>query len=295
LFNTLLTRIHIYAQAPHGDTHAQLDALFGTSKVRLLQGLDAVAPWPALGSARADVFVAGDCADGFAPHLRALRDRLAAHASGTVVGGNEFAMDAPAQSTYLRLPVPVHYTHAVVDTRVRYGHADFAALQVLAVVLQHDYLHREVREKGGAYGASAGRSVEGLFALQSLWDPSLAATLEAFARGLEWACSARMEQRAIDEALLSIFSDLDAPTSPSSKGVGQWLHGLTEPMRAQHRAALLAVDADALARVAGKYLAVAAHPGAFAQARDGAVSVCVVGSKGAAADGLGAHWAERVM
>ncbi|KXS47524.1 MAG: peptidase M16C associated domain-containing protein, partial [Marinobacter sp. T13-3] len=57
-------------------------------------------------------------------------------------------------------------------------HPDAAALTVLGGFLRNGYLHRAIREKGGAYGGGAGQdSVTGVFRFFSYRDPRLGETL----------------------------------------------------------------------------------------------------------------------
>lgn len=140
-----------------------------------------------------------------------------------------------ARTTYLSLPVPVHYCCAVVKTDASYGHVDDAALTVLAQLASYDYLHQHIREKGGAYGSGAYLDSEGLFYLTSFWDPNSTKTLETFSSSLKWLCDGNFTEKQVDEALLSIFSSLDAPSSPSKKGLGFFLHGITPEMKDAQR------------------------------------------------------------
>ena len=66
----------------------------------------------------------------------------------------ESSLQPTSQSVYYELPFPVHYVSRVYPA-VPYTHVDSAPLRVLARILSWKYLHREVREKGGAYGAGA--------------------------------------------------------------------------------------------------------------------------------------------
>ena len=61
---------------------------------------------------------------------------------------------------------------------VRLGHADAPALSVISKIMRSMYLHREIREKGGAYGGFAIYNPEdGLFCLGSYRDPHIVSTL----------------------------------------------------------------------------------------------------------------------
>jgi Zn-dependent M16 (insulinase) family peptidase len=93
--------------------------------------------------------------------------------------------------------------------------ADAPALSLLASVLTDRFLHREIREKGGAYGGGASHSAtDGYFSFSSYRDPNCAQTLDAFRASIEWICDGSkpaISQRELDEALLSVFSDFDRP------------------------------------------------------------------------------------
>lgn len=49
-------------------------------------------------------------------------------------------------------------------------------------------------------------------------DPNSVQTLSAFSKGVNWVKSAKFTQQDIDEAKLSVFSAVDSPVAPSSKG-----------------------------------------------------------------------------
>lgn len=56
---------------------------------------------------------------------------------------------------------------------MNYTHPDFPKLTILGEILAHNYLLKEIREKGGAYGAGAKNDPhKGTFALYSYRDPN---------------------------------------------------------------------------------------------------------------------------
>ncbi|KAI4809398.1 hypothetical protein KUCAC02_018281 [Chaenocephalus aceratus] len=117
------------------------------------------------------------------------------------------------------------------------------------------FLHGEIREKGGAYGGGA-RMGGGLFSFYSYRDPNSLQTLSAFRRGVDWAKSGDFSQQDIDEAKLSVFSAVDSPVAPASKGMGRFLSGVTDEMLQGHRERLFAVSHRSLVEVAERYLGV---------------------------------------
>ena len=58
--------------------------------------------------------------------------------------------------------------------------------QLLARLMSNLFLHREVREKGGAYGAGA-RAGHNSFDMTSYRDPHANQTLQSFADAARWA------------------------------------------------------------------------------------------------------------
>ena len=153
--------------------------------------------------------------------------------------------------------VPVNYVSRVFRA-VPYTHPDSAALMVLAKLLRAGYLHREIREKGGAYGGLANYGAEGgIFSFLSYRDPHLTRTLQVYDDAVDWAIAGRFDDEQIKEGILSIFADLDRPLSPGGRGSHEFANieqGLTLEMRNLLRRRILAVDRETLCRTAARYL-----------------------------------------
>ncbi len=153
--------------------------------------------------------------------------------------------------------IPVNYVTRVFRT-VAYTHPDSAALMVLAKLLRAEFLHREIREKGGAYGGLAGYNAEaGQFSLLSYRDPHILRTLQVYDDAIDWAVAGDFPEDSLKESILAVFGDLDKPLSPAGVGAEEFAnirHGMTLEMRNRMRRQLLAVDAATLQRVAEKYL-----------------------------------------
>jgi Zn-dependent M16 (insulinase) family peptidase len=154
--------------------------------------------------------------------------------------------------------VPVSFVTRVFAAP-SYSHPDSAALTVLAKLLRAEYLHREIREKGGAYGGLAGYNAEaGLFSLLSYRDPHLERTLGVYSDAIDWAAAGRFSDQSIKEAILSVFSDLDKPLSPAGNGAREFANirqGMSLRMRNRMRRNLIEVDREQLIAVAERWLA----------------------------------------
>lgn len=92
------------------------------------------------------------------------------------------------------------------------------------------YLHREIREKGGAYGSGAVAN-GGLWNFFSYRDPHVTRTLDVFKGVPQWIQSNQFTDQDIEEAKLTVFAELDSPVAPSSKGTVEFLHKITHEMR----------------------------------------------------------------
>ncbi|MCK5826465.1 MAG: insulinase family protein [Desulfuromusa sp.] len=153
--------------------------------------------------------------------------------------------------------LPVNYVTRVFRT-VPYNHPDSAALTVLAKLLRAEFLHREIREKGGAYGGLAGYNAEaGQFSLLSYRDPHILRTLQVYDQAIDWAVAGEFPPDSVKESVLAVFGDLDKPLSPAGVAVHEFANirqKITLEMRNQMRRQILAVDSSKLQQVAEKYL-----------------------------------------
>jgi len=154
-------------------------------------------------------------------------------------------------------PVPVSYVARIFPT-VPLTHPDSSGLMVLAKLLKSGFLHREIREKGGAYGGMANFDAQkGLLSMLSYRDPQLLRTLDVFRQAAEWGAAGHFDENDIKEAILAVFASLDRPLSPGGKGQREFeyrLQGLTREMRQLFREGALAVDKAQLTDLAARYL-----------------------------------------
>ncbi len=139
------------------------------------------------------------------------------------------------------------------------AHPDAPALLVLGDFLRNGFLHRAIREQGGAYGAGAGYHPDsGAFRFYSYRDPRLAGTLADFDAALAWLGGAEHTPQALEEAILGVIGAIDRPGSPAGEAVNAYfseLFGRTPEQRRAFRARVLAVTLADLQRTARAYLA----------------------------------------
>lgn len=160
---------------------------------------------------------------------------------------------APRKLLY-ELPYKVYYTGLALQT-VPFIDQSSAPLSVLSQLLTHKYLHPEIREKGGAYGASASSSaLAGTFALTSYRDPNPNQTLDVFKTTGMFARDRSWTAQELEEAKLSIFQGLDAPTSVDEEGMLGFMSGITHEMDQRWREQVLDVTPRDINEVAQNYL-----------------------------------------
>jgi len=154
-------------------------------------------------------------------------------------------------------------------------HPDAAALTVLGGFMRNGFLHRAIREQGGAYGGGAAQdSNVAAFRFYSYRDPRLAETLRDFDLAVAWMQDTRHEYRALEEAILGVIGSMDKPSSPAGEAKQHFhnrLFGRSHAAREQFRQRILAVSLDDLRRVTHAYLtteqastAVVTHAGQLA-------------------------------
>ncbi|MDQ6975979.1 MAG: insulinase family protein [Mariprofundaceae bacterium] len=138
------------------------------------------------------------------------------------------------------------------------NHADAAALHVLGSFLRNNFLHRTIREQGGAYGGGAGYDANvGAFRFYSYRDPRLQATLDDFDDAIDWLLTNTHDERLLEEAVLGIIGSMDAPGSPAGEASSthhRTLRGRTPEQRRAYRQRILHVTLDDLTTVAKRWL-----------------------------------------
>ena len=147
---------------------------------------------------------------------------------------------------------------AKVFPTVPVEHPDSAALTILGDFLRNGYLHRAIRERGGAYGSGAGQdSADAAFRFFSYRDPRLEETLEDFDASVKWLLDNDHDDQKLEEAILGVVSSIDKPGSPAGEAKQAFhsiLFGRTPEQRKAFRSRVLQVSIDDLKRVAQTYL-----------------------------------------
>ena len=138
------------------------------------------------------------------------------------------------------------------------NHPDAAALAVLGGYLRNGFLHRAIREQGGAYGGGASHdSSSGCFRFYSYRDPRLSETLNDFDASIDWLRNSKHKAESLEQAILGVISGLDKPSSPAGEAKQDFhsrLFGRDYDTRMVFRERILATTIDKLQEVAVTYL-----------------------------------------
>ncbi|EED36802.1 peptidase M16C associated domain protein [Luminiphilus syltensis NOR5-1B] len=211
----------------------------------------------------------GNLLDKLQPVIATISDshHLAdAHATATntfsALTGNESTRWQPSSIRESRREIWVANTQvnfcAKAYPTVPTGHADAAALTVLAAFLRNGFLHRTIREQGGAYGGGASQDGNiAAFRFFSYRDPRLSETLDDFDDSIRWLLESSHQGLALEEAILGIIGSLDKPASPAGEAKKHFhdtLFGRTSEQRKRFRQRIVTTTLDDLRRVAETYL-----------------------------------------
>ncbi|WP_394183859.1 insulinase family protein [Marinomonas posidonica] len=176
-------------------------------------------------------------------------------------GDKDTHFTLPAQQGQLKLAwlTSTQVSFCSKAYRTAFGdHPDVAALTVLGGFLRNGFLHRAIREQGGAYGGGATfDGGTGSFRFYSYRDPRLTETLADFDASIEWLLNDTHSDEALEEAILGVIGSMDKPSSPAGEAQSDFyvqLHGRSLAYREAFRAKILSVTIEQLQQVAKTYL-----------------------------------------
>ncbi len=143
---------------------------------------------------------------------------------------------------------------------VRITHEDSPGLAVISKILRSLYLHREIREKGGAYGGFAiYNTEEGIFSFGSYRDPHIKRTLDVYKNACNFIINGDYSKTDVKEAILQVCSEIDKPETPGPSAMKAFYRDITklnDDIRQQFKDALLRLDKKRVRSIAKKYFAI---------------------------------------
>ncbi len=142
----------------------------------------------------------------------------------------------------------------------RIVHEDSPGLAVIAKLLRSLYLHREIREKGGAYGGFAiYNSEEGLFSFGSYRDPHIKRTLDVYQNACDFIIQGNYTQTDVKEAILQVCSEIDKPETPGPAAMKAFYRDITrldDSIRRRFKDVLLGLDKKRVQAIAQTYFSI---------------------------------------
>jgi Zn-dependent M16 (insulinase) family peptidase len=145
--------------------------------------------------------------------------------------------EVPLESAALHAVSQIN--HCVAAWRAPMLHEEGAAALAVAGELMTNQLHTALREKGGAYGGSAGYTgSSGTFVMSSYRDPRLAGTYADFDLAIDQMLETEFSQEELEEAILGVIKGMDKPNAPYDQVLHAWsLHqrGVDDIVRQRFR------------------------------------------------------------
>ncbi len=141
---------------------------------------------------------------------------------------------------------------------VRIIHEDSPNLAIISRLLRSLYLHREIREKGGAYGGFAlYNSENGIFSFASYRDPNIQRTIDTYYKSCDFIKQTdSYSEDDIKEAILQVCADIDKPETPGPASINAFYRdiiGLSDEIRETFKQKLLGTTKREILKTAIKY------------------------------------------
>ena len=134
-------------------------------------------------------------------------------------GDSNVSLDFNPSFSKVALPLntQVNFSALSLDAPI-YDAKESPKYVILSSLLRNEFLHKKVREQGGAYGGGAAYDpFSGTFKMFSYRDPRFIETIEDFESSLSWAALGSFDDDNILESKLSVLSDIDKPSSPAGE------------------------------------------------------------------------------
>lgn len=161
------------------------------------------------------------------------------------------------KNEFIKIPSQVGFTGSAL-TAPSYNSTDSASLQILSQLLTFRYLHGEIREKGGAYGAGASLdALNGVFSFYSYRDPKPLNSINVYNNAVEInkenIRNEKITEEDLEQAKLTIFQRIEAPKSVKDDGMSLFNYNLDDETKQERRTALLDCSLEDVVSVSEKY------------------------------------------
>ncbi|MDD4667037.1 MAG: insulinase family protein [Candidatus Cloacimonetes bacterium] len=172
----------------------------------------------------------------------------------------EISWETRNQNEGISAPVKIQYV-VKGGNFFRKGYPYSGKLRVLSGILSNEYLYRELRVKGGAYGGGSGFTLDGYQYFYSYRDPNMKESLAVYDGVPDFIRSFQCSNREMDKFILGDISNLDYPKTPESQGIQgdmDYLTGFTQADRQQIRDEVLDTKLEDLKQYADMIQAIMA-------------------------------------
>lgn len=129
------------------------------------------------------------------------------------------------------------------------GYAYTGAFKVLKTILSYDYLWKNIREKGGAYGCGGTFTRTGDAYFYTYRDPKLKESLDVFAKTVDYLQEFNCSERDLTKYVIGTISGMDQPLYPKAKGrrnLLAYFAGLTQEMVLKERQEVMSVTVESI-------------------------------------------------
>ena len=90
-------------------------------------------------------------------------------------------------------------------------------LMLVKKILSLEYLWQKIRVENGAYGCGANPTAAKRLDMWSYRDPQVKATIDTFARAADFLSELRLSDREVENYIISVVRNLDAPLTPNAQ------------------------------------------------------------------------------
>jgi presequence protease len=162
------------------------------------------------------------------------------------------------RNTLIKVPTNVHFCALSYKT-IPYFDKDSTNLKIVSNLINTNYLHKEIREIGGAYGTNASQTETGIFTLSSYRDPNYQNTIKVFRKSFDWFLNKKFTAKNILEAKLGIFQHIDTPLPPHERPKIEFVYEIDNKSRQERRDEFLGANITELKTACEKHLVQKPH------------------------------------
>ncbi len=160
-----------------------------------------------------------------------------------------FKKEAPKKAKGYTISSPIAFSAYGFKTSL-FSHAHAPALSIASYLLENTFLHKKIREEGGAYGSGACYNPSlGHFYFYSYRDPHIASTYHAFKESISQLARGHFTEQELEEAKLGFFQKSDTPILPGNRAslaYARLCEKRTKKVRQQFRNHIFKVSKNAL-------------------------------------------------